>query len=67
MVMLINGIISIFSPEVTFSVTFLMTMIMQAILNTLLFLILTAVFLWTYNFLGSLGIRVVTVELEDKE
>ena len=28
MVMLINGIISIFSPEVTFSVTFLMTMIM---------------------------------------
>lgn len=67
MVMLIEGIISVFSPEVTFNVTFLMTMIMQAILNTLLFLVYVAVFLGIYNFLSRLGIRAVTVELEDKE
>ncbi len=66
-VMLGNGIFEAFSPDVTFNVQFLMNMIMQAILNTLVFLVFTAVFLFIYNTLVSLGVRAVTVELEDKE
>ena len=67
MVMLVGGIMDIFSPEVTFNITFLMTMILQAILNTLLFLVLTVVFLLAYNVFSGIGVRGVTVELEDKE
>ena len=65
--MLISGILGIFSPDMSFGVKFLMTMIMQAILNTLLFLVFTVCFLWAYNLLCAIGVRAVTVELEDKE
>lgn len=67
MVMLIGGIVNIFGPDVVFNVKFLMNMIMQAILNTLLFLVFTIGFLFVYNVLCGLGIRPITVELEDKE
>lgn len=66
-VMLISGIMGLFSPDMSFNLAFLMNMIMQAILNTLLFLIFTVVFLWVYNLLSGIGIRAVSIELEDKE
>jgi len=66
-VMLISGILGIFNPDMSFSVQFLMNMVMQAILNTLLFLVFTVAFLWIYNLLCAIGVRAVTVELEDKE
>lgn len=66
-VMLIGGIMGTFSPEVAFTVQFLVNMILQAILNTLVFLVLTVFFLFAYNVLCSIGVRAITVELEDKE
>ncbi len=66
-IMLISGILGMFSPDVSFSLSFLMNMIMSAIINTLLFLVYTAVFLLVYNVLSGIGIRGVCVELEDKE
>lgn len=66
-VMLISGIMGLFSPDMSFNMAFLMNMIMQAIINTLLFLVFTVVFLWVYNLLSSIGVRGITVELEDKE
>lgn len=66
-IMLISGILGMFSPDVSFSLSFLMNMIMSAIINTLLFLVYTAVFLLAYNVLSGIGIRGVCVELEDKE
>ena len=66
-VMLMGGIVDIFAPDTVFNMSFLMNMIMQAILNTLLFLVFTVVFLLVYNVLSSIGIRAVTIELEDKE
>ena len=66
-VMLISGILGVFSPDMSFSLQFLMNMVMQAILNTLLFLVFTVAFLWIYNLLCAIGVRAVTVELEDKE
>ena len=66
-VMLVGGIMGAFSPDTAFNMQFLVTMILQAILNTLVFLILTVFFLLAYNVLCSIGVRPVTVELEDKE
>ncbi len=66
-VMLISGIMGLFSPDMSFNLAFIMNMIMQAILNTLLFLVFTVVFLWVYNLLSGIGIRAIRVELEDKE
>ncbi|MBO7238111.1 MAG: hypothetical protein J6U96_02320 [Elusimicrobiaceae bacterium] len=66
-VMLVSGILDIFSPDTTFNVAFVMSMVMQAILNTLLFLVFTAIFLFVYNVLCGIGIRPVTIELQDKE
>lgn len=66
-IMLISGILGMFSPDVSFSLSFLMNMIMSAIINTLLFLVYTVVFLLVYNVLSGIGIRGVCVELEDKE
>lgn len=66
-IMLISGILGMFGPDVSFSLSFLMNMIMSAIINTLLFLVYTVVFLLAYNILCGIGIRGVSVELEDKE
>ena len=66
-VMLISGIVGMFSPDVTFNMSFLMNMIMASIVNTLLFLVFTVCFLLAYNILCGIGIRGVCVELEDKE
>ncbi len=66
-VMLVGGIINMFSPDASFNLSFLMNMIMSAIINTLLFLVLTVFFLLAYNILCGIGIRGVCVELEDKE
>lgn len=66
-VMLISGIMGMFSPDVTFNLSFLMNMIMSAIVNTLLFLVYTVFFLLAYNILCGIGIRGVSVVLEDKE
>ncbi len=66
-VMLISGIMGAFNPDVVFNLQFFMNMIMQSILNTLLFLVFTVCFLFVYNVLCAIGVRAVTVELEDKE
>lgn len=66
-IMLVSGILGMFSPDVAFNLSFLMNMVMSAILNTLLFLVYTAAFLFVYNVLCGIGIRGVRVELEDKE
>ena len=66
-IMLVSGILNVFSPDTTLNMTFLMSMVMQAIVNTLLFLVFTVCFLFAYNMLCSLGIRAITVELQDKE
>ncbi len=66
-VMLIRGIMGMFGPDVTFNLSFLMNMIMSAIVDTLLFLVFTVFFLLAYNILCGIGIRGVSVELEDKE
>lgn len=66
-VMLISGIMGMFGPDQSFTVSFFMSMVMQAILNTLLVLVFTVFFLWAYNLLSAIGVRAVTVELEDKE
>lgn len=66
-VMLISGIMGMFSPDTAFNLAFLMNMIMSAILNTLLFLVFTVFFLLAYNVLRGIGVRGVVVELEDKE
>lgn len=66
-VMLISGIVNMFSPDVAFNLSFLMNMIMSAIISTLLFLVFTVFFLLAYNILCGIGIRGVCVELEDKE
>ncbi len=66
-VMLISGIMGMFSPDVSFTMQFIMNMIMSAILNTLLFLVFTVFFLLVYNVLCGIGVRGVCVVLEDKE
>ncbi len=66
-VMLISGIMGMFSPEVSFNLSFIMNMIMSAIVNTLLFLVFAVFFLLAYNILCGIGIRGVCIELEDKE
>ena len=66
-VMLVGGILGAFSPDAAFTIQFFVNMVMQAILNTLIFLVLTIVFLFAYNLLCGIGVRAVTVELEDKE
>ncbi len=66
-IMLISGILGMFSPDVSFNLSFLMNMIMSAIINTLLFLVYTVFFLLAYNILCGIGIRGVSVVLEDKE
>ena len=66
-VMLISCILGAFSPDTSLNVAFFMSMLMQAILNTLLFLVLVVFFLFAYNFLTGIGIRGVTVHLEEKE
>ena len=64
--MLMTACLQVFKPEGTFTVSYLMGLVMFAIEGTILFLVSTVVFLWVYNFLCSLGIRGVRVELEDK-
>ena len=65
-IMLISGIMGVFSPDVSFNLSFIMNMIMSAIVNTLLFLVFTIFFLLAYNILCGIGVRGVCVELEDK-
>ena len=64
--MLMTACLEVFKPEATFTVSYLMGLVMFAIQGTILFLVSTAVFLLVYNFLCTLGIRGVRVELEDK-
>ncbi len=66
-VMLIGGIMNMFNPEVSLNMAFVVNMIMSAIVNTLLFLVFTVFFLLAYNLLCGVGIRGVSVVLEDKE
>ena len=64
--MLMTACLEVFKPEATLTVSYLMGLVMYAIQGTILFLVSTVVFLFVYNFLCSLGIRGVRVELEDK-
>ena len=64
--MLVTACLEIFKPEATLTVSYLMGLVMFAIQGTILFLVSTVVFVWVYNFLCTLGIRGVRIELEDK-
>lgn len=65
-VMLLTAFLEIFKPEAAITASYLMGLVMFAIQGTIIFLVSTVVFLVVYNFLCSLGIRGVHVELEDK-
>ena len=67
MVMFVSGILDLFSPDAVFNMKFFINMIMQAIVNTLIFFVFTIVFLFVYNLLCAIGIRPVTVVLEDRD
>ena len=67
LVMLLSGILDLFSPDTVFNMKFFMNMIMQAIVNTVIFFVFTVAFLFVYNLLCAIGIRPVTVVLEDKD
>ena len=64
--MLMTACLEVFKPEASLTVSYLMGLVMFAIQGTILFLVSTVVFLFVYNFLCSLGVRGVRVELEDK-
>ena len=64
--MLMTACLEVFKPEASLTVSYLMGLVMFAIQGTILFLVSTVVFLLVYNFLCTLGIRGVRVELEDK-
>lgn len=66
-VMFVGSVVNVFAPDTSFNLSFFMNMVMSAIINTLLFLVYTVFFLLAYNILRGIGIRGVTVELEDKE
>ena len=65
-IMLLTACLEVFKPEASLTVSYLMGLVMFAIQGTLLFLVSTVVFLAVYNFLCTLGVRGVRVELEDK-
>lgn len=65
-VMLLTAFLEIFKPEASITASYLMGLVMFAIQGTIIFLVSTVVFLAVYNFLCTLGIRGVRVELEDK-
>lgn len=65
-VMLLTAFLEVFKPEASITATYLMGLVMFAIQGTIIFLVSTVVFLAVYNFLCTLGIRGVRVELEDK-
>ena len=65
-VMLLTAFLEVFKPEASMTASYLMGLVMFAIQGTIIFLVSTVVFLAVYNFLCTLGIRGVRVELEDK-
>ena len=65
-VMLLTAFLEIFKPEASITASYLMGLVMFAIQGTIIFLVSTVVFLAVYNFLCTLGIRGVRVDLEDK-
>ena len=65
-VMLLTAFLEVFKPEASITASYLMELVMFAIQGTIIFLVSTVVFLMVYNFLCTLGIRGVRVELEDK-
>ncbi len=65
-VMLLTAALEVFKPEATLTVSYVMGLVMYAIQATILFLVSSVVLLFAYNFLCSLGIRGVRVDLEDK-
>ena len=65
-VMLLTAFLEVFKPEASITASYLMGLVMFAIQGTIIFLVSTVVFLAVYNFLCTLGIRGVRVELEDK-
>ncbi len=65
-VMLLTAFLEVFKPEASITASYLMGLVMFAIQGTIIFLVSAVVFLAVYNFLCTLGIRGVRVELEDK-
>ncbi|MBR2082093.1 MAG: hypothetical protein IJ876_03665 [Elusimicrobiaceae bacterium] len=65
-VMLMTAFLEVFKPEASITASYLMGLVMFAIQGTIIFLVSAVVFLLVYNFLCTLGIRGVRVELEDK-
>ena len=65
-VMLLTAFLEVFKPEASITASYLMGLVMFAIQGTIIFLVSTVVFLAVYNFLCTLGIRGVRVDLEDK-
>ncbi len=65
-VMLLTAFLEVFKPEASITASYLMGLVMFAIQGTIIFLVSAVVFLAVYNFLCTLGIGGVQVELEDK-
>ena len=65
-VMLLTAFLEVFKPEASITASYLMGLVMFAIQGTIIFLVSTVVFLVVYNFLCTVGIRGIRVELEDK-
>ena len=65
-VMFVMACLEVFKPEASFTASYVMGLVLFAIQGTLLFLVSTVIFLAVYNFLCTLGVRGVRVELEDK-
>lgn len=65
-VMLLTAFLEVFKPEASITASYLMGLVMFAIQGTIIFLVSTVVFLAVYNFLCTLGVRGIRVELEDK-
>ena len=65
-VMLLTAFLEVFKPEASITASYLMGLVMFAIQGTIIFLVSAVVFLAVYNFLCTLGIRGVRVDLEDK-
>ena len=66
-VMLTSAFLELFSPDAVLNWDYFMGLILRAIQGTLLFLVSAVFFLLAYNLFCALGIRGVSVILQDKE
>ena len=65
-VMLLTAVLEVFKPEASITVSYLMGLVLFAVQGTIIFLVSAVLFIFVYNFLCSLGIRGVRIDVEDK-